>query len=256
MAVDAETNVYVADYGNMLIRKIVPQGTDWVVSTIGGLAGTNGSADGTGANARFNVPRGVAADLAGAVYVADSLNNTIRKGVFAQFGPVNPVPYTSPAMTGKLQVTLLPPAANGQWRFPWEIVWHNSGFIATNLAAGNFPVEFRNIPGWLAIPASLTSSNPAVVTANATEQITNYYYPTIIPSDVNDSAGSLTVYLGANPPSGAGWRFLGDTNTFLVSNFTTNLLPGNYLIEFAGPFTRSRHPAYSIGPGHCAACRR
>jgi hypothetical protein len=55
------------------------------------------------------------------------------------------------------------------------------------------------------------------------------------------------VYLGANPPKAAGWRFLGDTNAFYASNFTTNLLPGTYLIEFAGPFDgRSTPPSASI----------
>ncbi len=125
------------------------------------------------------------------------------------------------------------------------MAWHNSGFTATNVAPGNYPVEFRSVPGWLAIPPSLTLTNPdnaAVVTANATARITNNYYPTFTPTSVNNAAGSLTVNLGANPPIGAGWRFLGDTNAFFASNFTTNLLPGTYLIEFAGPFNNRATP--------------
>ena len=38
-----------------------------------------GSADGTGSDARFNYPVGVAVDGAGNVYVADAHNHTIRK---------------------------------------------------------------------------------------------------------------------------------------------------------------------------------
>ena len=50
-----------------------------VVTTLAGLAGNSGSADGTGSAARFNSPRGVAVDSAGKVYVADTNNHTIRR---------------------------------------------------------------------------------------------------------------------------------------------------------------------------------
>src|SRR5205814_9459442 len=44
VAVDSSGNVYVADTSNSTIRKITPAGD---VSTLAGLAGNNGSADGT-----------------------------------------------------------------------------------------------------------------------------------------------------------------------------------------------------------------
>jgi sugar lactone lactonase YvrE len=76
VAVDGTGNVYVADTGNCTIRKITPAGA---VSTFAGLAGAVGSADGAGRGARFNYPHGVAVDGAGYIYVADTLNSTIRK---------------------------------------------------------------------------------------------------------------------------------------------------------------------------------
>ena len=76
VAVDSAGNVYVADTYNHTIRKVTPAG---VVTTLAGLAGTPGSADGTGSAARFYQPYGVAVDSAGNVYVADDLNHTIRK---------------------------------------------------------------------------------------------------------------------------------------------------------------------------------
>src|SRR5207247_20831 len=50
-----------------------------VVTTLAGLAGSGGSDDGTGSAARFYYPSGVATDSSGNVYVADSMNHTIRK---------------------------------------------------------------------------------------------------------------------------------------------------------------------------------
>jgi NHL repeat len=76
VAVDSAGNVYVADQNNDTIRKITPDG---VVTTLAGSAGQSGSANGTGSAARFFHPCGVALDGAGNLYVADALNNTIRK---------------------------------------------------------------------------------------------------------------------------------------------------------------------------------
>src|SRR5207249_4988033 len=51
-----------------------------VVTTLAGLDGNWGSADGTGIAARFYGPSGVAVDSAGIIYVADHNNNIIRMG--------------------------------------------------------------------------------------------------------------------------------------------------------------------------------
>jgi hypothetical protein len=48
------------------------------VSTLAGLAGESGSADGTGANARFFQPGGLAIDPSGTLFVADLEDHTIR----------------------------------------------------------------------------------------------------------------------------------------------------------------------------------
>ena len=77
LAVDRAGNLYVADYFNSTIRKATPSGTNWVVSTLAGLAGSSGSVDGTNSSARFSKPIGVAADSAGNLYVTG--NETVRK---------------------------------------------------------------------------------------------------------------------------------------------------------------------------------
>jgi sugar lactone lactonase YvrE len=76
IAIDATDNVYVADEGNSNIRKITPEG---VVTTLAGGDGPAGSGDGTGKDAHFAAPRGLAVDKEGTVYVADTDNHTVRK---------------------------------------------------------------------------------------------------------------------------------------------------------------------------------
>jgi len=79
VAVDGSGNLYVADLDNDTIRKVTPVGTNWIVTTLAGLAGSSGSADGTNSAARFDEPDGVAVDSTTNLYVSDQLNYTIRK---------------------------------------------------------------------------------------------------------------------------------------------------------------------------------
>jgi len=75
IVVDGQGNVYVADFGNNVIRKITAAG---VVSTFAGN-GTAGFVNGTGTSSEFNNPAGIAIDASGNIYVADHGNNVIRK---------------------------------------------------------------------------------------------------------------------------------------------------------------------------------
>jgi len=75
IAVDVNGNVYVADWGNDLVKKISPDGK---ITILAG-SGEPGSNDGIGPAASFYLPWGLAVDSASNVYVADSYNNMIRK---------------------------------------------------------------------------------------------------------------------------------------------------------------------------------
>lgn len=78
LAVDLNTNIFVADFGNHAIRRIRPAGTNWVTTTIAGN-GDIGHADGTNLQTSFNFPADVALDRDGNLFVSDQSNNTIRK---------------------------------------------------------------------------------------------------------------------------------------------------------------------------------
>jgi len=76
MAVDSEDNIYVADYGNHLIRKITPGG---VVTTFAGTAGQSGSTNTSDGSVKFNNPWGVAVDSNDDIFVTDYSGDQIRK---------------------------------------------------------------------------------------------------------------------------------------------------------------------------------
>jgi sugar lactone lactonase YvrE len=97
MAVDGNGNVYVTDSGNKTIRKITSNG---IVTTIGGIADSDGNADGIGTSATFNSPSGITVDAAGNLYVADGGNNTIRMGTPSFTAPTFSSPSTASGVSG------------------------------------------------------------------------------------------------------------------------------------------------------------
>ena len=77
LAVNANGDVYVADYGNNRIRKIASTG---IISTIAGngIATFSGDDD-RATKASLNLPTGVCIDNSGSVFIADRNNYVIRK---------------------------------------------------------------------------------------------------------------------------------------------------------------------------------
>lgn len=75
VAMGGNGNLYVLDQTAATVRQITPGGA---VSTLAG-SGLHGFDDGTGTAASFSAPSGIAVDLAGNVYVADTYNHRIRK---------------------------------------------------------------------------------------------------------------------------------------------------------------------------------
>jgi sugar lactone lactonase YvrE len=77
IAADAAGNLWVADTGNHVIRRITPAGD---VVTIAGDPGVQGFADGSGSAARFRYPAGIAVDpVTGEIWISDKDNQVIRR---------------------------------------------------------------------------------------------------------------------------------------------------------------------------------
>ncbi|MBU2604175.1 MAG: cell wall-binding repeat-containing protein [Actinobacteria bacterium] len=84
IALEGPNGLIVTEIGNHTIRRVAklnaPGSTLWNTESIaGGAPGQAGSADGHTSVARFNEPRGVAVHPSGAPYIADAVNNTIRR---------------------------------------------------------------------------------------------------------------------------------------------------------------------------------
>lgn len=74
IAIDKDDNIYVNDYSNSTIRKILPSG---LVTTYAGSAGQSGTVDGKGNVARFSPVRGITIDPTGGLFALES--SALRK---------------------------------------------------------------------------------------------------------------------------------------------------------------------------------
>jgi len=76
VACDASECVYVSDVGTATIYKVTEGGR---IRILAGWPGSDGYVNGTGVAARFKIPKGVACDASGNVYIADAGNNRVRR---------------------------------------------------------------------------------------------------------------------------------------------------------------------------------
>ncbi|HUO59096.1 MAG TPA: NHL repeat-containing protein [Candidatus Acidoferrales bacterium] len=77
LAFDSSNNLYIADSGNNVVRRITSAG---VISTVAGTGTAgNGAPGGLATTTNLNGPSGVAIDGSGNLYIADTNNNLIRK---------------------------------------------------------------------------------------------------------------------------------------------------------------------------------
>ena len=191
IAVDSATNLYVVDSGNSTIRRISPMGTNWVVTTLAGLAGFTGPNDGTNSTARFTAPLGLAVDAATNLFVTDG-NNTLRQ--VAPSG-TNWVVTTLAGANG-LSGTSDGVGTNAFFNGPWGIAV-DSGDAVDVVDNGNYEVRF----GHLAVALHISLAGNQVILS----------WPTNALGYVPEACGYL-------PP--AGWTALSNTIGTVGGNFS------------------------------------
>ena len=166
----------------------------------GDMAG-NGNVDGIGAAARFRSPQGLATDSAGNVYVADSLNHTIRK--ITPAGVVTTLAGTA-GVTGSTDAT----GAAARFNSPLG--------VATDDAGNVYVADFGNHTIRKITPAG------AVTTLAGTAGVTGS-------TDATGAAARFSSPLGVATDS-AGNVYVGDTNNNTVRKIT----PAGVVTTLAG----------------------
>jgi len=112
MAVDGVGNIFIADQGNNVVRKISVSG---VISTFAGTgeAGYGGNG-GAATAAKLNNPMGLAADADGNIYIADNGNNVVRvvntAGIIKNFAGTGASGYSGDGDTAHYGTLRLPQA--------------------------------------------------------------------------------------------------------------------------------------------------
>ena len=215
VAMDSAGNIYVADTDNSAIRKMTPTVvsgvTNWVVTTIAGSAGNQGSADGTGSAARFNYPTAVAVDSADNVYVADMVNNTIRKIT----------PTVVSGVTNWVVTTIAGSAGNvgsGDGTGSAAQFWGPEG-VAVDSAGNVYVADSEN--------DTIRKITPTVVSG-----VTNWVVTTIAGFAGNygsaDGTGSAAQFDGPDSVvvDGAGDLYVADTDNQTIRKITPTLVSG------------------------------
>lgn len=194
VAVDPAGNLYIADAGGKRIRKVNTAGT---ISTLAGGALNTGQGNGDGGpatSASFTTVSGVAVDMAGNVYIADSGADRIRKVSTGASG--SPVSVSPTSLS--FSYTIGAAAPPGQ-----TVVIISPGATLTFTAAASM----TSGGNWLAVsPTSGTVGTTLTVSVNPTGLAAGTYNGTITitPSGTGNSPQTVPFKLSVNAPASEG----------------------------------------------------
>ena len=245
VAADGAGNVYVADTDNHTIRKVTPEG---VVTTLAGKAGSAGSADGTGGAARFYRHSGVAVDGAGNVYVADTVNDTIRK--------VTPAGVVT-TLAGKAGVSGTNNGTGGAARFntPFGVAVDS----ATNVYVAdtyNFMIRKVTPAGVVTTLAGWAGSSGS---ADGTGTAARFYYPSGVAVDNASNVYVADTYnytIRKVTPAGVVTTLAGQPGWFGTNDGTGNAarfyLPSGVAVDGSGKVYVADQYNYTIRKGNPA----
>jgi len=251
VAVDASGNLYVSDYSNNTIRRLDPAG---FVTTPAGVAPQTGHSDGLGPQAHFSGPAGLALDASGSLYIADSQNDTIRKGVVVP-AVATPTFAPAPATYSSAQSVTISCATTGA-----TVYYSTDGSTPTAASAkftGAISVSHTTTIKAFAVAAGLIDSDiasaiymivvilPPVANNQSLTTIQNTAV-TIKLTGSDPAGGTLTFALGSAPTQGTLSNFDATTGkvvytpvqdytgydsfTFTVNDGTNTSAPGTVRI--------------------------
>ena len=150
IVIDANSNLFVLDSGNHVVRKLVPSETNWVVTTVAGQSTVVGAADGAGSNAQFLYPTALTFDSAGVLYIADSGNNTIRAAIATVPPSIIQQPRSQTSLQGSTATLTVLASGTG----PLSYWWYSNGVPYLQLTntfastgAGSYSVLVSNVAG-------------------------------------------------------------------------------------------------------------
>lgn len=173
VTVDRSGTIYVADTGNHTLRRVTGSG---VVTTIGGVAGSAGSAEGNTTQARFSAPVGVAADGSGAIFVAVRDSHLIARGALDTMPAILTPPFAQ-AVPPNTQVEFSVTATGGglsfQWRRNGTPIPNATGATLVVPAAdaaslGNYSVLVSNSAGSVVSDDAALTISPALASGRIT----------------------------------------------------------------------------------------
>jgi uncharacterized protein (TIGR03437 family) len=245
VAVDSSGNLFIADAGNNRVRRV--DGTSRIISTIAGGDDNGFSGDGGPAtDSLLNHPWGMMVDTTGDVYVADMVNNRIRKisGAASVTPPPNTPLTIAPNMWTSIFGTGLSVAGDTR-------SWQSSDFMNNTMPTGldgvsvtvngkaafisyisPSQVNFLTPPAAMQGPVSVVLSLYGAQIAGFTEQA-----QAMVPSFFQFGGGP---YLAATHLNGS---LVGPGN--LYPGYTTPAMPGEIVVLYANGFGTTSMPVVS-----------